>query len=595
MSEINDNKHFKVNTVKSMWELKKEYTSYRIFVWLENESDMDIFTQISFSGIKIEGFCSDQTEEEMFFNKPVVIPESIIYDSDVILVYGKEDARKNELQKKYLMNESLLLSFEELFEISHIMWSKETIILYDSIKAAKNTEALLKKWGISVAGSCSVSDRTVSNIFPEKLFLRKEELSDIEYNIVLASAKIYCEESILKLGNRGMNVFVPSKDIFYSAIIIKLWGKMALNLSSALKSKKKIYLYGTDSCYTNAWLTFFQTVGIDLKKIMDDYEDKEAFVSNIYDIFYEDIKDIYIILNKKIGQWESACDFLESLGFGFNKMYTGLYAVSYRHLSNLADITLGHVTSELLENTKYGGFRVYGKEKEGKYKIVILGGSTTTSEAYRVTCWPELLYHKLCTSGCEAIIYNGAVDGYSASDELHKLIRDVGNIQPDLVISFSGINNRFKTWYPYVSGYLINVFDEIYLGNYYRGLKNETLSEAQIWIQQEQMMEAISRCVYQAEFICFAQPMYVSKKVLLPHEKLQFEKNREIRRNDLIYRDEISNAAGQFEWMVDLQNFLDEYPNVFMDEAHVYEEGNQIIADKIYENIITVISKGKEN
>lgn len=591
--DLGDVRQFKVNTVKSMWKLKEKYCSYRIFVWLENEGDVDVFVHLSFSGIRVEGFCNDQLEKmESFFNKRVVDVRSIICDSNVIIVYGREKERKSQLEKDYLVIKSLLLTFEDLFEVRKEMWANEAVLLYDSAKAVKRVAKLLETLNIKVIGSCPIMNKSTGNILPEKRVFDQAELLDNKYNIVLASKRLYCEETISCFINKNTNIFVPSMDIFYSTKIITLWGKMALNLNKAMENGKKFCLYGTDSCYTNDWLIFLDTVGIRLEKILDDCENMELAVDSIYELAYENPEDIYIILNKKIAKWEESCDLLESMGFAFNRMYTGLYAVSYRHLPKLTDITLGHVTAELLRDTKYEGFRVYGEELEGKYRIVILGGSTTTSEAYRVVCWPEILYKKLTRMGYDIIIYNGAVDGYTASDELHKLIRDVRCLRPDLVISFSGVNNRFKTQHPYVSAYLIQVFEEIYADSFCKGLSNDdSVSMAQIWVEQERMMEAICKEVYGAEFICFVQPMYVSKNVLRPCERLQFEKNRMLRSNDLNYRKEISEQAEQLDWMIDLQSFLDNDPDVFMDEAHVYEEGNHMIAEEICRHMINAIPK----
>lgn len=580
---------FKTNTLKSIWKLNEKYVSYRIFLWLENEGDIDIFTHLSFSGIKISGFCNNQSEGlDYFFNKPIVHVATVINESDIIIVYGKENNRyRQTILEKYLNRRALLLSYDELFVIGDQIYRKKVAIIYDSVKEAKRVVSILHEAGAEIVGGCALTNRT-SDVFKNKT-LSQKMISEGKYIVVLASAKTYCEETISNLKYNSWSIYVLSKDIFYSSVIITLWGKMALHLNNALKNKKKIVLYGTDSCYTNSWFTFFQTVGIECEKIFDDYENEKESIYSIFDVLYENIDDVFIIINKKIEEWENACDFLETLGFAFNKMYTGLYAVAYRHLPKLTDIMLGHVTLGLVKDAKYIGFRVYGEQENKRYKIVILGGSTTTSEAYRVPCWPQILYNIFQQKRKEVTIYNGAVDGYSASDELFKLIRDVRCLNPDLIISFSGVNNRFKTIYPYVSGYLQKVFEEVYGDNFCKGMQDNNMSPAQIWVQQEQMMAVISREVYHAKFICFAQPMYMSKNCLLPYEKLQFEKSDEAHKNDMEYRKQISVLSQKIEWMIDLQNYFDDCPSVYFDEAHVYEDGNQMIAEKVYEYIVDEI------
>ncbi|MBD5523504.1 MAG: SGNH/GDSL hydrolase family protein [Lachnospiraceae bacterium] len=588
-SEINTNYRgrFEVNTVKSMWKLKEEYKLYHIFVWLENQIDMDMFIKLSFSGIMVEGFCNNYTETMgSFFGKPIVHIASIIYREDVLLVCF-EDRKKEKLREKFSEKKDLLLSYDELFEICDQIKYGKVVVLYDSVKEAQRVVKKLQEYNANLVGTCALGNGNDTQILSEKSFALEEVLArENQYNIVLASSKGYYEKSILDLPNMNIDIFVPSEDIFYSSFLVITIGYLGLYLNKALRKGKKIILYGTESYFTNAWMNFLHTLGVNLDKLVDNCENMQNMVYSVYELAYENPKDTYIIINKEVNKWSEACELIESLGFSdFNEMYTGLYAVSYRHLPYITDISLGYVTSELLKNTECEGFRIYGEVGEEKYKIVTLGGSTTTSEAFRVPCWPELLFKKLIEEGHEIVIYNGGVDGYTAADELHKLIRDVSCIKPDLVISFSGINNRRRSVYPYVSSHLINVFEEICHDGLCKGLKNEVMSTAQIWIQQEQMMREISENVYNAKFICFVQPVYISKEKLLPWERLQFvnvDGNREF---SLKFRKEVSELAKQFAWMVDMQDFFDEYPDVFFDSMHVYEKGNQMIADEIYNYI----------
>ena len=387
----------------------------------------------------------------------------------------------------------------------------------------------------------------------------------------------------MHLQNRNIDIYLPSRDVFYTSFNVIQIGCMEINLDNALQKGKKIILYGTDTCFTNAWLGFMHVAGIKIDKIVDEYSNEHEGIYSVYDLAYANPADTYVIINKKISCWVESCELLESLGFvDFNKMYTGLYAVSYRHLPFLNDVTLGQVTTELLKNTKYEGFRVCGRETKESYKVVVLGGSTTTAEAFRVPCWPQLLYERLSRENQNVVLYNGGVDGYTATDELYKLIRDVSCINPDLIISFSGVNNRRPSQYPRVSRHLIDIFEEINSNGFFKGLAEGSMSTAQVWVQMEHMMREISENVYHAKFICFLQPIYISKEVLSFREQLQFSDTDYNRNFSLMFRREVSELVQNFEWIVDLQDFLDEYPDVFFDSMHVYEKGNQMIADKVY-------------
>ena len=97
------------------------------------------------------------------------------------------------------------------------------------------------------------------------------------------------------------------------------------------------------------------------------------------------------------------------------------------------------------ENTGgYTGFKKFSDKNSTKVRkrIVVLGGSTSDC-GYNtaVTNWTEWLEIILRESGCSVEVLAGGIQGYASSQELLKLIRDVLILRPDLVISFSGIND----------------------------------------------------------------------------------------------------------------------------------------------------------
>ncbi len=561
----------KTNSVASMWELKEAYYGRRIFVRLENKADVDVFTKLAFSGIRVEGFCGSGWDElRTFLDKPVYGLKALLGEPDVLIVCpdGQESWKEQFMDSK-----ALCLPYSALFEVRRQLQEQKTVILYDSLKEAKRVAGTLKRHGVQVWGYCAAG--TSGNIMTDVNMVSMDELikkADC-YHIILASATVYFEKSLRALPQKDLRIFVPGKDIFYRATLYVMLGNVCWYLDKVFREGKKIILYGSGSCFTNAWLTFLFQLGKKAENIVDE----------VYDLAYEDVSDTFVIINERIEQWVSACELVESLGFSqFNQNYAGLYAVSYRHLEEKKDITLGHVTGTLLENAKYPGFSVYGSEEAPDLRIVVLGGSTSTSEAYRVPCWPQLLYERLRQEGKRVTIYNGAVDGYSSAAELYKLIRDVGRPEPHVVVSFSGVNNILKEEYPYTIQHLNHIFDEIYGNSYSKGLRENSLSAAQVWGQQEQMMEAICRSVYRARFYCFAQPMYLSKGELLAGERLKFEHDESYRRQALEFRTQVSKIGRQFAWMVDLQDMLDGRPEVFFDSMHVNRDGNKMIADAVY-------------
>ena len=89
-----------------------------------------------------------------------------------------------------------------------------------------------------------------------------------------------------------------------------------------------------------------------------------------------------------------------------------------------------------------GEYVVYNVNKNDEKVILTLGGSTTSGFYQFISkgeTWPKILAEK---AGKEFKIYNGGVGGYSSTQELYKFIKDGARIRNlSYVISLSGIND----------------------------------------------------------------------------------------------------------------------------------------------------------
>lgn len=246
------------------------------------------------------------------------------------------------------------------------------------------------------------------------------------------------------------------------------------------------------------------------------------------------------------------------------------------------DILCGQYYHYDVSNKEYPGFVIHGKEKTAKKKIVVLGSSTTDYGILEnlVKCWPEYLLDKVE----ETVIYNGAVRTYSSVQECLKLLRDVSQLNPDLVISYSGINeagNIKRDEYPFV--WNVDLLSEGVCG----GVKY-TKTKSERWITMERYMQAISR-VNGSEFISILEPSIVTKKELPAEEKrIRIVFDEEWEKNNMYpqFVKEIREQMPRFDWMYDLTNAFEGISEtVYRDNCHLNDLGNQIIADKVY-NII---------
>jgi len=183
----------------------------------------------------------------------------------------------------------------------------------------------------------------------------------------------------------------------------------------------------------------------------------------------------------------------------------------------------------------YQGFEVFGNENDANaIRIVALGGSTTECSLFYVKGWVRFLVDYLKEQGIPAVVYGGGVSSYTSSQELLKLIRDVIPLNPDIVISYSGVidlysfpkpedGERYRR--PFITRFQMQFIQQILerltkevgipvvnapswnqLGHstVFYGLKNNKTA-AELWIDNERMMNALCEA-FEIRFFGFFQP-----------------------------------------------------------------------------------------
>lgn len=144
---------------------------------------------------------------------------------------------------------------------------------------------------------------------------------------------------------------------------------------------------------------------------------------------------------------------------------------------NRVDPILGYAHDPALHADKLKrvpGFVVYEPKKDLKApprRIFTLGGSTTdplilqNAPSIGPDNWPKLLRDQCNDHETACQVYNGGVGGFSSSQELFKLIRDVTPLDPDVVISLNGVNETYHcqdTDHPLVNSYTIDLMHSIF-------------------------------------------------------------------------------------------------------------------------------------
>lgn len=260
------------------------------------------------------------------------------------------------------------------------------------------------------------------------------------------------------------------------------------------------------------------------------------------------------------------------------------------------------------------GFVVYAKNVQDirtlqRPVILTLGGSTTDGVNYDHS-WPEHMARMLREGGMPGTVVNGGTGGYSTNQELLKLTRDGLEFKPDLVISYSGINDRGRYSalpHPMTHSYQRNLLDTLtrsaqspllpstvsalqLLGgadaesriSYTLGIATDR-TLGQQYERNMQLMHAISES-QGAEFIGFIQPYGYFRNAdgALP------EKDRGLHYRSMVIAlyDEITRLPSRLEYMRDATKILDDHPDVFKpDRVHLLDKGDEIVAKHVLSEI----------
>ncbi|NBJ92514.1 hypothetical protein D5281_07875 [bacterium 1xD42-62] len=175
-------------------------------------------------------------------------------------------------------------------------------------------------------------------------------------------------------------------------------------------------------------------------------------------------------------------------------------------------------------------------------------------------------------------------------------MRNINGIQPDFVISFSGLNDAVYSNYnyPYYAPHtqaiyegFVNNIDKYCLPLSY-GLRSSK-EPRELWIKNMKYIFEILK-FNQVDFLAFIQPFIISEEYEMDYEeKYLINAETEILKCLELERDFLCNIKSQIndiEFIKDISDCFKGKKGLFRDQYHVYEEGNAIIAEHIYNEII---------
>lgn len=278
-------------------------------------------------------------------------------------------------------------------------------------------------------------------------------------------------------------------------------------------------------------------------------------------------------------------------------------------LLDVYDVNLGYTRVDDLP-----GFAIFHQgvdETKDVVTIVTLGGSTTDATFANVMSWSEFLQNMLVERGINAQILCGGIAAANSTQELIKCIRDVVPMQPELVLLYSGINDvkALPTDTPFVLDYQKELAercadkDMIVNEKAFRNTGNDSKlvlhatgyglpnhkSTAQYWVDNVRMMHAVC-AEFGIPFAAFLQPnAYIGKGGEISfHKELLADaaaaKHRQI-------TEEMIAAIAGYDYITDLTGIFNGMQEVYMDDCHVLEYGNRIIAEKMIASVVKYLSK----
>lgn len=575
---------------ESLFILNPELEKYsKRYIWGIGKEAFKILEVLISCRIPVDGFITDDEEEIglTLINK-TVISLDMIEDRNTTLILSDRD---------------LQIDYNVLTDIVtfHNSFTSKSVVIYGAGYWGERLVSILSDKGVKVD---YFIDR---DKYGQKLagipIYSPQIINEMDDNVVILEAGVYWQEmdDVIKIANPRIQTFheyedrVPIKDGAIRVCRGKTYSIENLFLFAEsfpeCFSDRKVILLGNDMELARGYKEVLECMGYKKVSMMVTEEEIAGEDAPLLDeILYE---ENYLILLYATKEFQTIIKKIKELGIADADWTSIMLPERTGHREFMLDINLGYTY-----RMNYGpGLYLHGKEKETNIKIVTLGGSTTDEEQYLIPSWPRIMFEKYCKEN--VTLYNGGIVGYTSSCELIKMTRDILYLKPDMIVVLDGYNDiyqgvkkkEFQSLYN-IMGY---VKKDIYSSalhskvdqNIFRGysLDYDIIGK---WLTNIESMYAIAK-IQNINFYSFMQPMVASQKIHIKHG-LSIQKmchvisDQEIADYMRLFREFGKNIKKTHPYIHDLSHIFDE-KDVYMDNAHVWERGNEIIADSIWEVI----------
>lgn len=553
------------------------------YIWGTDKQAFLILTELINHRIYVDGFIGENEEAGMMlFHRPVISLD-MIEDKNSTLILANQNLSidYHVLTDIYILNKNLI---------------DQNVIIYGAGNVGESLVPILNAGGITVDCFLDGGEKNGQKLLNIPIY-SPDILSELDNSTtIIVAGRFWKEiEDTIKRNIPKPKILCASKLPFAAASMrIKVndstrltLGKVCM-LSESFPDKKLIML-GNKVELARSYKEVLECLGYEVSIMVTDDCVLCENVQLLDEVLYE---ENYILLLYESGSFRDVLKKIHELNLR-DADWTSINAPQLiGHRAFMLDLNQGYTS----ETNFIPGIYLHGREEDAHVRIVTLGGSTTEEEIYQFRSWPRIMYEShLEELGGGIILYNGGVRGYVSIQELIKLIRDILYLKPDIVVVYSGYND--------MSNRKINGFDLLYrlleYGQdivYERGALYQTVKEGiflgvdskdviDSWVINMESMYAIAG-MQNIRFHSFMQPMLVSQKISTKHgmalqKMVNAYYNADGIKNMCLFRQHGNEIESSHPYIHDLSGIFDE-KDVYMDQCHVWEKGNKIIADSIW-------------
>jgi len=568
----------------------------------------------------------DSFEMPCILNKPVISMEECRELSDYVIVapYSESDR-----VKKYLQKHAMGEVFVQLEFLAPSISNASNIVVYGT---GGRSERVYNDVGsfLAITHYCDSNKNKAGTVLRGKEVIHPSELKKLSKDTVIIIASTAYGEIIQILRDYHVTeecIFAVEYGIVVHDSATRYFTIHEMFFQYLLRdiTNKKIIVYGQER-WVEDWLEILDLIDIEEREVIKRLPIEED--GTIYQLAYCGDAIILLADEWSVQMQEALSDLkIEPEKIVFPKDYSSYALPDWLSQSRgeryHLDPTIGQVI--LRKDEEISGFLQYQycSESVEAIKILTLGGSTTTGYVTKHRPWSYFLSELLREKKIPHIVYCAGVPGYIASQELLRLLRDGIWLNPDIVLSYSGANNMLQgevsSKNPFLHSYQEMLFskldgsmvanDNIYGNHYgvYYGINSEK-DAFEFWRIQLKMMYAVCKEMG-IQYKAFLQPVLLSKKqygkkdadILYQIYTTLWDRKQKKLNNyspessqwgQYVQKitDEIRHFRREGEkvkenWFIDLSWIFDDKDGLYIDQYHVNERANKIIAENILEHI----------